>query len=119
MKNMKDLFNDVMDINGVKGIVLLSGEGKVVYDTDANNKANTEKPYANWKKLLVSLGDAREAEFLFEKGRLYLRKTHDGFMIVRMQLIASIAMVKLNCDILLPQLKSAGNSKGLKGFFKR
>jgi hypothetical protein len=53
------------------------------------------------------------------EGRLYLRKTHDGFMIVRMQLIASIAMVKLNCDILLPQLKSTGNSKGLKGFFKR
>ena len=116
---MKDLFNDVMDINGVKGIVLLSKEGRVVYDTDANNKTNTRKPYANWKKLLLLLGDAREAEFLFEKGRLYLRKTHDGFLIVRMQLMASIAMVKLNCDILLPQLKSTGNSKGLKGFFKR
>jgi hypothetical protein len=119
MNNMKDLFKDVLDINGVKGIVLLSGEGKVVYDTDMNNQTNARKPYASWNKLLVSLGDAREAEFVFERGRLYLRKTHDGFMIVRMQLIASIAMVKLNCDILLPQLKSTGNSKGLKGFFKR
>lgn len=116
---MKDLFKDVLDINGVKGIVLLSGEGKVVYDTDVNNQTNARKPYANWNKLLVSLGEAREAEFVFERGRLYLRKTHEGFMIVRMQLIASIAMVKLNCDILLPQLKSTGNSKGLKGFFKR
>ena len=116
---MKDLFKDVLDINGVKGIVLVSGEGKVVYDTDVDNQTNAGQTYSNWNKLLVSLGDAREAEFVFEKGRLYLRKTHDGFMIVRMQLIASIAMVKLNCDILLPQLKSAGNSKGLKGFFKR
>ena len=116
---MRDLFNDVMDIKGVKGIVLLSGEGKVLYDTDANNKTNTGKPYANWNKLLVSLGEAREAEFLFENGRLYLRKTHDGFMVIRMQLMASIAMVKLNCDILLPQLKNTANSKGLKGFFKR
>ena len=116
---MKELFNDVLDINGVKGIVLLSGEGKVVYDTDVNNQTNAGQPYSNWNKLLMSLGDAREAEFIFEKGRFYLRKTHNGFMIIRMQLIASIAMVKLNCDILLPQLKSSGNSKGLKGFFKR
>jgi hypothetical protein len=119
MTNMKDLFNDVLDINGVKGVVLLAGEGKVVYDSDGNNQTNARKPYSNWNKLLVSLGDAREAEFVFEKGRLYFRKTHDGFMIIRMQLNASIAMVKLNCDILLPQLKSTGNSKGLKGFFKR
>jgi hypothetical protein len=116
---MKDLFKDVLDINGVKGIVLVSGEGKVVYDTDVDNQTNAGQTYSNWNKLILSLGDAREAEFVFEKGRLYLRKTHDGFMIVRMQLIASIAMVKLNCDILLPQLKSTGNSKGLKGFFKR
>jgi hypothetical protein len=116
---MKNLFNDIMDINGVKGIVLLSGEGKVIYDTDMNKPTNVRKPYTNWNKLLASLGDAREAEFVFEKGRLYLRKTHDGFMIIRMQLITSIAMVKLNCDILLPQLKSTGTNRGLKGFFKR
>ena len=116
---MKDLFKDVLDINGVKGVVLLSGEGKVVYDSDVNNQTSARQTYSNWNKLLVLLGDAREAEFLFEKGRLYLRKTHNGFVIIRMQLIASIAMVKLNCDILLPQLKSTGNSKGLKGFFKR
>ena len=116
---MKDLFNDVLDINGVKGIILLSGEGKVVYNTDMDNQTNARQTYTNWNKLLVSLGNAREAEFVFEKGRFYLRRTHDGFMIVRMQLIASIAMVKLNCDILLPQLKNTKNSKGLKGFFKR
>ena len=116
---MKDLFNDVLDINGVNGIILLSGDGKVVYDTDENNQGNARQRYLSWNKLIASLGGVREAEFVFEKGRFYLRRTHDGYMIINMQLIASIAMVKLNCDILLPQLKNAKSSKGLKGFFKR
>jgi hypothetical protein len=60
----------------------------------------------------------READFVFDNGRIYLRHTENGYLIVSMQSFASIAMVKLNCDILLPQINSA-KSKGLKALFKK
>jgi hypothetical protein len=116
---MKDLFNDVLNINGVQGILLLSKDGKVIFDSMANNPVGTNQTFRNWKKLIDVLKNAREADFVFENGRFYLRQTHDGYLLISMQTIASIAMIKLNCDILLPNLKFTKNSKGLKSFFKR
>jgi hypothetical protein len=116
---MKDLFNDVLNINGVQGILLLSKDGKVIFDSMANKPVGTNQTFRNWKKLIDVLKNAREADFVFENGRFYLRQTHDGYLLISMQTIASIAMIKLNCDILLPNLKFTKNSKGLKSFFKR
>ena len=116
---MKDLLNDVLNINGVQGIILLSGEGKVIYDSMEGKRSGMNLTFTNWKRLIDVLGNAREADFVFESGRFYLRQTHDGYLLISMQLHASIAMIKLNCDILLPHLKSTKSSKGIKGFFKR
>jgi len=116
---MKDLFNDVLNINGVQGIILLSKDGKVIFDSLAGKPVGKNQTFRNWKKLIDALKNAREADFVFENGRFYLRQTHDGYLLISMQKIASIAMIKLNCDILLPNLNSTKNSKGLKGFFKR
>lgn len=116
---MKDLLNDVLDINGVQGVILLSGEGKVLYDSMEGKRSGTTLTFSNWKKLIDILGNAREADFVFENGRFYLRQTHDGYLLVSLHLLASIAMIKLNCDILLPHLKSSKSNKGIKGFFKR
>jgi hypothetical protein len=61
----------------------------------------------------------READFVYENGRLYLRATEQGYLMVMMGPAVSVAMVKLNCDILLPQLKVAKPTGKLKGLFKR
>jgi hypothetical protein len=63
-------------------------------------------------------------------GRLYIRKADEGMLVVTMGRIAPAAMIRLNCDILLSELKSRKGSgkpfegakrkpKGLSRFFKR
>jgi hypothetical protein len=116
---MNYIFKDIKSISGVYGITLLSNEGSVLYDSMAIDATGKNQKFTNWKKLIGSLGNTREADFIFEKGRFYLRKTDDGYLFVHMDLFASIAMVKLNCDIILPQLKRSRTNKGIKGFFKR
>lgn len=116
---MEAIFKDIATINGVQSIVLLSGEGRVVYDSEVAKKKGLSHRYTNWRKLLEVIKNAREADFVFENGRIYVRRTGRGYLLVTMQSFASIAMVKLNCDIVLPQLKNTKDSKGLKGLFKR
>jgi hypothetical protein len=115
---MEEYFKDIIAINGVQGVILLDAAGKVVFESVAALRTGIKQRYTNWKKLLDTVGNIREADFVFDNGRVYLRKTENGYLLVSMQSFASIAMVKLNCDILLPQLKSDKN-KGLKALFRR
>ncbi len=115
---MEEYFKEIIAINGVQGVILLDDAGKVVFESVAALRTGIKQRYTNWKKLLDTVGNIREADFVFDNGRVYLRKTENGYLLVSMQSFASIAMVKLNCDILLPQLKS-DKSKGLKALFRR
>ena len=115
---MEEYFKDILAINGVQGVILLDAGGKVIFESVANLRTGNKQRYTNWKKLLDTVGNIREADFVFDNGRVYLRRTDNGHLLVSMQSFASIAMVKLNCDILLPQLKN-DKGKGLKAFFRR
>ena len=115
---MEANFKDIIAIKGVQGIVLLDSDGKIVFESVSALRTETKQRYTNWKKLIDTLGNVREADFVFDNGRVYLRQSENGYLIVSMQSFASIAMVKLNCDILLPQLKNDKN-KGLKALFRR
>ena len=116
---MEELFKDILEINGVQSVILLDDTGKVIYESMHDLRHGAKQRYTNWKRFLDCLDNVREADFLFDKGRIYIRHTDKGFVLICMQSFASIAMVKLNCDILLPQLKSGRTAKGLKGLFKR
>ena len=115
---MEAHFKDVIAIKGVQGVILLDVDGKVVFESMSSLRTEMKQRYTNWKKLIDALGNIREADFVFDNGRVYLRQSENGYLIVSMQSFASIAMVKLNCDILLPQLKN-DKSKGLKSLFRR
>ena len=115
---MEELFKEIVAIKGVQSVIFIDASGKIIYESITNPRREIRQRYKNWKKLLDILGDMREADFVFDNGRVYLRYTGNGYLIVSMQSFASIAMVKLNCDILLPQVTNA-KSKGLKAFFKR
>jgi hypothetical protein len=116
---MEELFKDILNVNGVHGIILIDGGGKILFESIKDHRMGVNQRYTNWKKLLDTLVGTREADFVFENGRVYLRQTENGYLFVSMQSFASIAMVKLNCDILLPQINSVKNSRGIKGLFKR
>ena len=115
---MEAHFKDIIAIKGVQGVILLDVDGKVVFESMSSLRTEMKQRYTNWKKLIDALGNIREADFVFDNGRVYLRQSENGYLIVSMQSFASIAMVKLNCDILLPQLKN-DKSKGLKALFRR
>ena len=116
---MQEIFKDIIKMDGVYGLVFFSREGQVIFESIDPHWVPLPKGYRDWHKLTPVLRKMREADFVYENGRLYLRATDQGYLLVIMGPVVSIAMVKLNCDIILPQLKSAKPTGKLKGLFKR
>ncbi len=116
---MQDIFRDIINMDGVYGLVFFSRAGEVMFASIDPHWVSLPQDYRDWDKLLPVLQKMREADFVYDNGRLYLRATDQGYLLVIMGPVVSIAMVKLNCDIILPQLKSAKPTGKLKGLFKR
>lgn len=115
---MKEVFADVLGMEGIKGVLLLSFQGEVLYQkSQGGGMPNLAK--VEWKKILPSLDGTRETDLVFNKGRVYIRRTDTGYLLIPMNDQVSIAMLRLNCDILLPALKPAKGSRGLKRLFKK
>ena len=116
---MQDIFKDVIKMDGVYGLVFLSREGRVQFEFIDPQSSSLPPDYRDWPKLIPVIKRMREADIIYENGRLYLRATDQGYLLVIMGPVVSIAMVKLNCDIILPQLKAEKPVGKLKGLFKR
>jgi hypothetical protein len=116
---LKELFNDILTIEDVKGIMLFSSDGNLVFREFLFPLIDNFENMNSWGVFIDSLNGIREADFVFENVRLYVRKASSNYLMILMGAFCSIAMVRLNCDILLPSLKQAGTTKGLKGFLKK
>jgi len=115
--NMRELFNDILNMEGVKGLMFFSFSGELIFKE--LNQALPEEPEArDWSLFIQSLVGMRETDLIFEKGRLYIRRTEIGYLVVLMGLFVPIAMMRLNCDIVMPALKPAKAVKGIRRFFK-
>jgi len=103
---MKTILKDLLGIDGVKGVVIFSPEGKLVLSRFSDNYRAEESYIENvsWDTLAVELRDIAEAEFVFERDRFYIRKSHSGFLLVILDDFAPVSMVRLNCEIVLPTL---------------
>jgi hypothetical protein len=66
-----------------------------------------------------ALGAAREADIVFEGARIYIRRSEIGFVRALVSPSISMAMLRLNCDILLPSLKPTPEPKGIKKLFRK
>ena len=115
---MQELFNDILNTDGVTGVMLFAVNGELVFKSFP--KAIKEAPeQRNWRFFVESLEGMREADLIFEKGRIYIRKTDVGYLIILMALSVPIAMIRLNCDILLPSLKVQKSGRKIGRFFKK
>ena len=103
---MKDIFKDILGIDGVKGVVMFSVEGKLLMSkfSDNNRKEESRIENINWDAFAIVLMDLAEAEFVFERNRFYIRKSRSGFLLVVLEDISPVSMVRLNCEIVLPTL---------------
>ncbi len=114
---MKDVFKDLVGIEGVHAAVVLDSAGGLVATRFSDQyRGNTGAVTTfNWDPFILELGGHAEADFVYDKGRIYLRKLPAGFLLVAMNDIAPISMVRLNCEVLLPKIdgmKSAGSRIG-------
>lgn len=108
---MKELFNDILSMEDVKGAMLFSFEGKLVFK-EFSSPLSEDPGNRNWIPFVEALNGVREADLVFENSRLYIRKTDLGYLLVLMGSFAPSAMVRLNCDVLLPSLKQIKPTKG-------
>ena len=115
---MQELFNEILGMEGVKGLMMFSFAGDPIY-----KKFNQAQPDGidsrDWSLFIEALSGMRETDLIFEKGRLYIRRTDIGYLVVLMGLFVPIAMMRLQCDILLPSLKPAKAAKGIRRLFKK
>lgn len=115
---MEAIFKELYDMYEVHGLVLLSAEGKILYEAFKENRITALGQQSfDWITIAESLGDFKEAELVFEGGRFYVRRTNSGFLMISMNGDVSMPMVKLSCDILVPKLTKVKPKKGLGRFF--
>jgi len=116
--DMRAVFKDLLAVDGVRGALYFNPSGERVFE-EFNIGGGELAPGRDWYGLATSLGRVREAELVFDRGRLYVRRTAEGVLIVVMGLIAPSAVIRLNCDILLPALKERRAARGFRRLFKR
>ena len=115
---MDKIFKELFKVKEVRGVVMISDAGELRYQKITD--IGSAKPESvDWLSMLNSLAGVQEAELVCEHLRLYIRKTEGGYLVVLTGPAASPAMVRLNCDLVLPALKDNGGAKGLRRLFKR
>ena len=115
---MLELFKDILDIEGVKGVMLFSHKGDFLFKHFTSD-ISQDPEKMKWDRFVELLDGMRETDLTFEKGRLYIRKTDAGYLIIFMSLFVPMAILRLYCDILLPSLAPAKSSKRWSRFFKQ
>jgi len=115
---MKDFFKDILNIDGVQGVMFLSFGGDILFNKFISQPP--EKIEDNyWPIFVHALNNIRAAELVFENSRFYIRKAGTGFIFVVMSMFAPVAMVRLNCDILPHFEQIEQKPKGLRRFFTK
>lgn len=115
---MRDLFRDLLEIDGVKAVMFFALSGQPMFEEFTLGRSSGTQA-GDWFALAACLGSARETELVFEKGRVYIRRSTEGVLLVVLGLIAPTGMLRLTSDILLSRLKEQKAVRGIMRFFKR
>ena len=115
---MQEIFKDILSIDGVKGVMVLSFTGDLMFEKFVA-EIPRDSDNMNWSQIVASLGGMRETDLIFEKGRIYMRRTDIGYLLIYVGLFIPMAMLRLNCDILLPTLTQDKSNKRWSRLFKR
>jgi len=115
---MKEHFTDLLSLEGVYGVMVFSAGAEVRYaDFTAANIAPPSD--TDWTALVSSVARFREVDILYEKLRIYIRSSDFGHLLVVAAPSVSGAMLRLNCDIIVPALQRPEGGGKLKRFFKK
>lgn len=118
---MKDIFKDIITIEGVHGVIVIAGDGQVVASAFSSGYGDEQSRLGrfDWSSFVSELSEIHEAEFVFDSKRLYVRKARPGYVLVLLEDLAPVSMVRLNCEILLPSLDRIKPGRKFGQLFKR
>ena len=119
MADLHKLFNDILSMNSIKGVMLVSHQGDILFKEFLGRQPTKPDNNTWWELFIGALDGIQEADLVFEKNRLYVRKADSGYLMILTGLDTSISMLRLNCDVVIPSLKNLKPKKGLKGLFKK
>jgi len=121
---MKEIFTELNAIENVHASLFFSVDGNiVVYEATEKSRLTREmiEDYSNsldWKSIHKRFKEINEVELIFSRYRVYVRKAEHGFVVVLMSLMAPIEVIRLNIDLLMPEIDSLKKIKGFGRFFK-
>jgi hypothetical protein len=119
---MKDIFKDVLGIDGVHGLLVISDEGGLTLSKFSQQFQGEEEKLSriDWASFTIELTGVNDAELLYENVRFYVKKSEAGYLIVILGYEAPISMVRLNCEIMLPSLdRMKSTSKKIGALFRK
>lgn len=111
---MDRLFAEIMEINGVKGAMLFSTDGEMVHKEFSETPPVQLEDNAFWANVFSSFKGMKESEIVTVNCRLYIKETTLGFILIWMKADVRIALIRLNCDIIIASLE-AEKKKPSKG----
>jgi hypothetical protein len=114
---MRALFERILNEDDIKGVMLLSRDGNVVFYEFLHSVKHNLRELALLATTPV-LAQAKEVEVLYDNDRIYMRMFPDGLVVVWMGAFARVAMIRLSCEVLVPSLGKALSSKGWRRLFK-
>ena len=116
---MDEQLKNIMEIEQFLGIIYFSFDGNVLFKY---YKQKESQGIDGWDLSLfaAALDKIQEAELVFENIMLYIIKGRNGFLLAVLGRLAPLALVRLNCNILLATLdKESQKPKGLTRFLKK
>lgn len=116
---MQTLFDDILGIEGVRGIMWFSLNGDLLLSRFSKPWDFQPEKKEWWGLFIYTLDGIREAELVYDSGKLYVKRAKDGYLFVLLNSDAPIAMIRLNCDILMCNGDNGTATKGIKWFFKK
>lgn len=99
---MQDPLAALLGLEGVRGVLLfrLGGEVLLRRFRVSPNGGTT----ADWFGLALALGNTREAELLFERGRVFLFRSPRAVLLVLTGLVAPSAVIRMSSAVLLAEV---------------
>ncbi|MFW6080365.1 MAG: hypothetical protein ACOC7W_00515 [Desulfosalsimonas sp.] len=118
---MKDIFKDILSIEGVHGVAVIGSDGGMLLSRFSEQYKDEESRLGrvDWNMLVPELSEVSEAEFVFERGRIYVRRIQPGFFITLFDDIAPVSMIRLNCEILQSSLDRLKSGSRIGQLFKK
>jgi len=117
----KNIFKDIIKLKDVTAVVHIGDDGKVLAGSFGDGSNGLQSLQAsNWQSLAQAFNEVKEAEILYENSRLFIKKAPSGFLLVVMGHFAPVALVRLNCDVVLSRLSATKTRfKGLADLFRK